>query len=257
MPDWSANQYLRFADERTRPCRDLIAQIQLDQVRSIIDLGCGPANSTEVLRGRWPDARIEGLDNSPAMVNTARGRFPELTFTCAAIEDWATNSSDTYDLVFSNAALQWIDDHPRILPQLLGRVNPGGALAFQMPAITDAPAQRLIRDMAHSGNWNFTQPLHDWHSLPIASYYDILAPHVPRLDLWQTEYQHILDGPESIVEWYKGTGLRPFLNALGTDADRDQFLAEYLEAVRKSYPRRSDGKVIFAFRRIFVLATRD
>jgi trans-aconitate 2-methyltransferase len=157
-------------------------------------------------------------------------------------------------VVFSNAALQWVPDHADLLPRLPARVAPGGALAIQIPAATDFPAQRLIRELAASPAWNgcFSVKPRDWHCEPPGFYYDTLSPYFARIDLWLTDYFHVMDGPEAIVEWYRGTGLRPFLDAL-TTGDRERFTAEYLESLRQYYPKQADGRILFPFRRLFVV----
>jgi trans-aconitate 2-methyltransferase len=258
MSAWSATQYLRFADERTRPCRDLVARIGITQARRVIDLGCGPGNSTAVLAGRWPDAELTGLDSSPEMLAAAGRDYPAMRWIHGEIAAWANAEGPEFDLVFSNAALQWVDNHQLVFPALLRRVASGGVLAIQVPAASNTPGQRIIREMGASSEWRarFTSPPVDWRSEPPSIYYDALAPHAARLDLWQTEYLHVLDGPEGIVEWYRATGLRPFLGALATDDDRADFLREYLERVREAYPPRVDGRVLFPFLRTFVIAYR-
>jgi trans-aconitate 2-methyltransferase len=251
MPNWNAARYLRYANERTQPCRDLAARIEVHAPRTVIDLGCGPGNSTAVLAARWPDAAIAGLDNSAAMLESARRDYPSLTWVERSMVEWVDEPGPAYDVVFSNAALQWAPDHAALFPKLLGRSE---VLAVQMPAAGNAPAQRLIREIAAR---RIAQPVADWHTHDPGFYYDVLAPLCGRLDLWETEYVHVLDGPEAIVEWYRGTGLRPFLSALPDDSARAAFLAEYLDAIRPYYPRRPDGNVLFPFRRLFLLAIRN
>ena len=241
---WNAGQYLRFADERTQPCRDLAARVSVAQVHSVVDLGCGPGNSTVVLAERWPAAELTGLDNSPEMLRAAAAAHPEWNWVEGDIATWAAGPAGLHDVVFSNAALQWTPDHAVVLPNLLTHVAAGGALAFQMPAY-DGPAHRLLREMAGP-------VAGDWHTHDIAYYYDVLAPHSSRLDLWETEYQHIMEDHSAIVEWYKSTGLRPYLAALGDGEARERFLADYLTGIERIYPRRPDGRVLFPFRRIFL-----
>ena len=253
MPAWSAAQYLKFGDERTRPSRDLVARIEVAQPARVIDLGCGPGNSTEVLAERWPAAEITGLDNSRRMIEAARAAHPERRWLEADVAAWAAEEGGaTFDVVFSNAALQWLPDHASLLPRLMRRVAPGGALAFQMPA-HDAPAHCLMRSLAEARALRVA----DWHSHDPAFYYDVLAAGCARVDLWETEYQHVMAGAEGIVEWYRGTGLRPFLDALGTDVERERFTVEFLEGMRQAYPKRADGRVLFPFRRVFAIACRD
>jgi trans-aconitate 2-methyltransferase len=256
MPKWDAEQYLRFDDERTRPCRELAARVAVVVPDRVIDLGCGPGNSTAVLAERWPNSELTGLDSSSEMIAAARRAHSRLGWSVGDIADWANENGQNYDIVFSNAALQWVDDHPAVFPKLLSRVAPGGALAIQMPGNYDAPAHRIMRELAASTVWRDRFPtggVLEWHVHDLATYYDILAP-AAAVDIWQTEYLHILADPAAIVEWYKGTGLRPFLDALVDDDQRAEFLAQYLQRIQHAYPARSDGRVIFPFRRLFLIA---
>jgi len=257
MPTWNPDQYLKFSDERTRPCRDLAARIAIERPRRIIDLGCGPGNSTAVLAEHWPGADIAGIDNSADMVAKARASYPAINWSVGDIAVWAESAGETYDIVFSNAALQWVPDHAVLFPKLLNRASPGGALAAQMPANLDAPAQAIMRDLAQSGRWrDRLAAVRNWFSHDFDFYYDALAPHAAALELWSCEYVAKMNGVEGIVEWYRGTGLRPYLDALGEGTESDAFLAEYLTLLRPAYRTHSDGKVIFPFRRIFVVAYR-
>lgn len=258
MPNWNPAQYLRFEDERTRPCHDLANRIALAAPSRIVDLGCGPGNSTRVLAARWPDASITGLDSSAGMIAAARAAHPSYKWEQSEIGDWSAGAAPAFDLVFSNAALQWVGDHAAIFPRLFARVASGGALAVQMPSRYESPAHRVTRELAASDEWrDHFRDVADWHSHDITFYYDLLAPLAGRTDFWVTEYLHVLAGPEGIVEWYKGTGLRPYLNSLDTPMLRDRFLAQYLDGIRAAYPRRADGRVAFPFRRIFLIAYRE
>jgi trans-aconitate 2-methyltransferase len=191
------------------------------------------------------------------MIAAARRAEPRLAWRVGDIAAWANENGDAYDVVFSNAALQWVDDHAAVLPKLYYHVAPAGALAIQMPGNYDAPAHAIMRELAASRAWRDRFPadgVREWHVHDLAAYYDILAPVADTVDIWQTEYLHILADPAAIVEWYKGTGLRPFLDALANDDQRADFLAHYLERTHKAYPARSDGRVIFPFRRLFLIA---
>jgi trans-aconitate 2-methyltransferase len=257
MPTWGPEQYLRFEEERTRPCRDLMARIPADDARGVIDLGCGPGNSTAVLGERWPRAKITGLDNSTAMLELARQKFPQHEWIVGDIAEWAASTGAKHDVVFSNAAMQWLADHQAVCPRLLQRVRAGGVLAIQVPANMDAPAHQIMRDLAWSSTWrDYFAPggVREWYVHDAAFYYDVLSNSTKRLDLWETEYIHVMPDAESIGEWYKGSGLRPFLDVLPDDDCRDRFLRDYVSAVRGVYTTRADGRVLFPFRRLFLVA---
>jgi trans-aconitate 2-methyltransferase len=250
VPTWNADQYLKFAEERTRPCRDLAAAIAKSNARRVIDLGCGPGNSTAVLAERWPDANIDGLDKATSMIDVARAEQPKRRWIVRDISDWAANEHEQFDVVFSNAALQWVDNHEWLFLRLLQRVSPGGALAVQIPADFNAPPHQLMRELAPPGS----KPKH-WHSHDPAFYYDLLAPHAVRVNIWETVYQHVVPDADAIVEWYKGSGLRPYMEACKTDVERDEFLTEYTRRIRSLYAERPDGRVLFPFKRLFIVAS--
>lgn len=265
MPHWDADQYLQFSEERTRPCRELAARVAVESPRQVIDLGCGPGNSTLVLAERWPGALLTGVDSSAEMIEAARRgwpatRTPAPNWTVGDISHWKAGADGPCDVVFSNAALQWVPDHAALYPHLLAQVAPGGALAVQVPYNLDAPPHRIAREIAASPTWRDRFPpegVREWHVHDVAYYYDLLALHATRIDLWETEYVQVMPATEAIVEWYKGTGLRPFLQALSSADDRDRYLAAYLEALRADYPPRIDGRVLFPFRRLFLIAYRN
>jgi trans-aconitate 2-methyltransferase len=249
MPTWNADQYMKFGDDRTQPCRDLAARVSLPDVRTVVDIGCGPGNSTQVIADRWPQAVITGVDNSASMIDAARRDHPQYRWIVSDITEWASGGGPQFDIVFSNATLHWVPDHDALYPKVLARVAPGGAFAAQSPSNLDSLAQRLMREVAPGG-----LRVKEWYTHPRGFYYDLLAPLSAHLDLWETEYLHILPNADAIVEWYKGTGLRPFLEALSSDVDREQFLSEYLQRIRAAYRPQADGKVLFPFRRLFVVA---
>jgi trans-aconitate 2-methyltransferase len=226
----------------------LAARIELDAPASIVDLGCGPGNSTEVIAARFPGAAITGLDSSSAMIATARTKHPDWNWETGEIAEWASGS-ERFDLLFSNAALQWVGDHARVLPRLLER---GRVLAVQIPGNWDATAHRLMRELA--SRFQMLENVREWYSHDETFYYDLLAPRCSRLDLWVTEYLHVMPDADAIVEWYRGTGLRPFLEALPDESARERFVAEYREMIRAAFLPRPDGRVVFPFRRLFFVA---
>ena len=255
---WDSAQYLRFESERTLPCRDLARRVELDAPRRVVDLGCGPGNSTAVLRDRWPRARIVGVDSSAEMLVRARESAVEAEWTLADVRTWRPRTR--VDLVFSNAALQWVPDHPQAIPRIWRWVAPGGAFAFQVPARSE-PTPAWVRAMAtvqRRPRWHriLERRAEETPVLPPASYYDLLASAARRIDLWDTEYHHVLDGPVAVVEWIRGTALRPWLTQLTEEADRAALLAELTREIARAYPPRRDGKVVFPFLRRFVVAYR-
>jgi trans-aconitate 2-methyltransferase len=252
MP-WDADAYLRFGDERTRPAVDLAARIAVPAPGTVVDLGCGPGNSTAVLRRRWPDARVSGVDASPEMIAAARRAHPEHDWLCADIRAWSPGAA--VDVVFSNATLHWLGEHPALVRRLFGFVAPGGALAFQIPSDAQALVRRLVHEVADDPAWSarMTAARTALTMERPEVYYDALAEVATRMDLWETEYAHVMDEPRAIVEWMASTGMRPFLEPLAT-AERDRFTAMLLARVEKGYPRRRDGRVLFPFRRLFVIA---
>ncbi|WP_296580771.1 trans-aconitate 2-methyltransferase [Xanthobacter sp.] len=257
MPaDWNASQYLKFEDQRTRPARDLLAAVPLQSAAFVVDLGCGPGNSTEILAQRFPGAELLGLDTSPAMLEAARARLPGVTF---ALGDASTFTlPKPADLIYANAVLQWVPDHATLLPRLVSLLAPGGVLAVQMPDNLEEPSHVAMRETAMAGPWADTL-----HAATRAravlpepgGYYDMLKPHAGAVDVWHTIYNHPLDGIPAIVEWVKGTGLRPFIDPLEGD-ERTQFLEEYAARLADAYLPRVDGKVLLAFPRFFIVAVK-
>jgi trans-aconitate 2-methyltransferase len=256
IEDWNARQYLKFEDERTRPPRDLLAQVPLASPRRVIDLGCGPGNSTALLLERYPQARVIGLDSSADMLRQARERLPNCEFAEADLADWSPR--ERTDLLFANAVFQWVPDHPTVLRRLLAALPAGGVLAVQMPDNTEEPALALMREAAARGPWavQLASAAAARDDLPTpAAYYDLLSPLCSHLDIWHTVYNHVMAGPEAIVEWFKGSGLRPFLSPLDDDM-RGNFVADYTARIARAYPRRHDGRVLLRFPRLFIVATR-
>jgi trans-aconitate 2-methyltransferase len=252
--DWSPATYLKFEDERTRAAIDLLAHAPLETARRVVDIGCGPGNSTELLVARYPGADVLGIDNSPAMLEEARRRLPAARFEAADAASWLPDPD--VDLVFANATYQWVRDHFAQLPKVLGALRPGAVLAVQMPDNRAEPTHRLMVEVAEDGRWA-TRLAHTSraHLPPASAYYDALAPLAARFDIWRTAYQHPLADAAAIVEFVRSTGLRPFLDALGED-ERTAFVADYTARIAAAYPPRADGKVLLAFPRLFFVARR-
>jgi len=261
---WSADQYLAFEDERTRPARDLLAALPPIAARRAIDIGCGPGNSTKLLARRFPDAVVSGLDSSSDMIDAARRRLPGLSFEVSAIERWleggneAEPGGEKFDVILANAVLQWVPEHHQVLSALVNRLAPGGALAVQVPDNFNEPAHYLMREIADSGSWAKRLKAVDGRTAisTAETYHAQLRASGCAADVWRTTYYHRLAGGTSaVVKWFKGTGLRPFLDALDA-GDREAFLARYRAAMAVAYPQQGDGAVLLPFPRLFLVAVR-
>jgi trans-aconitate 2-methyltransferase len=256
---WSAKQYVTFEDERTRPVRDLLAALPAIEVRNAIDIGCGPGNSTELLAARFPNASVSGIDTSPDMIAAARTRLPGLRFELEDIKRWISKNAANdaaVDVILANAVLQWVPDHAKVLPALIAKLAPGGGLAVQMPDNLEEPAHRLMREIAADGPWaaKLAATVIARSSLgPAKWYYELLRASGCKADIWRTTYSHVLSGgAAAVVEWFMGSGLRPFIAPLD-GAERAEFLARYQSAVALAYPAMSDGSVLLPFPRLFIV----
>lgn len=252
---WDPSQYLKFADHRLRPAIDLLARIDADSPRRVVDLGCGAGNVTALLAARWPGAAVTGVDPSEAMLARARADHPTLAFTAADAGGWSADPP--VDVLYSNAALHWLGDHDALFPRLFAQVAPGGWLAVQMPRNFGAPSHTSVADAAQDGAWaDRIAPM--LAPPPVdepAAYVRRLAPMAAALDVWETEYLQILEGENPVAEWTKGTWLRPFLDAL-EEPERSGFEAAYRARVAAAYPKGPDGRTAFPFRRLFLVARR-
>ncbi|MBI3453195.1 MAG: trans-aconitate 2-methyltransferase [Rhodospirillales bacterium] len=254
MTRWDPDQYLQFADHRLRPALELMARIPLAECRTIWDLGCGAGNVTRLLAERWPGAKVTGVDSSAEMLAKARP-IAGVEWTTGDIGQWRPPAPA--DLVFSNAALHWLDDHRGLFARLIAGVVKGGVLAVQMPRNFAALSHTLLYETARRQPWaaKLTPLLRKTPVSAPQDYYDWLAPHAASLDIWETEYLHVLAGDNAVVEWTKGTAVRPFLDALDA-GEQSAFLAAYTERMAAAYPQRSDGTTLFPFRRLFIVARK-
>lgn len=256
MTNWNANLYLQFANERTQPSLDLIGRIKVADPTRIIDLGCGPGNSTAMLRQRWPHANLIGLDSSPEMIGSASQTYPTEQWVLADIATWKADT--LFDLVFSNATLQWLPDHECLFPQLFAQVASGGALAVQLPAHEQSPLHQVTLDVADDPLWcdRMSAAQQALTRESPSFYYDVLEAIATHIDLWETEYYHQMESPQSILNWVRATGLRPFLAALETEEEKQRFEQLVLEDYTQAYPPQKDGRILFPFRRLFMIAYR-
>jgi trans-aconitate 2-methyltransferase len=252
MTTWDPTQYLRFSDHRLRPAIDLVGRIDHPSPKRIADLGCGAGGPTMLLAERWPAASITAIDSSPDMLAHAPNH-DHIDWVEGDIETWDPPSPQ--DVLFSNATIHWLDDHDRVFPRLMAHLAPDGVLAIQMPRNHAEPSHRRLAETARSPRWaeRFEHLLREYPVHDPAEYHAILRPLATSLDVWETIYQQELTGENAVANWAKGSVVRPFLHALGDDAE--DFFADYAERLRDDYPVQSDGVTLFPFRRLFIVAT--
>ncbi|EMK5830241.1 trans-aconitate 2-methyltransferase [Citrobacter sedlakii] len=250
MSDWNPSLYMQYGAERSRPAAELLTRITHEHVQSVVDLGCGPGNSTALLRHRWPDAVIVGVDSSPSMLNEARKALPDCQFIEADIRDF--HAATAPDVLYANASLQWIDDHYTLFPRLVSLLNSHGVLAVQMPDNTLEPSHVLMREVAYEQNY----PNRGREPLPgVHAYYDILSEAGCEVDIWRTTYYHQMPSHQAIIDWVSATGLRPWLQDLNEPAQK-RYLARYHALLQEQYPLQEDGQILLAFPRLFMVARR-
>jgi trans-aconitate 2-methyltransferase len=247
---WDPTQYGRYAGQRSRPFFDLVSRIEAEAPKSVVDLGCGTGELTVTLKDRWPQATVRGIDSSQEMIE----RAPSASGVSFALGDAANFDATGTDVVVSNALLQWVPEHDRLLIAWAEQLNPGGWLAFQVPSNFSAPSHRLMRGLAESPEWHarLHGVLRADPVLQPPQYLDLLATQGMTVEAWQTEYLHVLQGQNPVLEWVRGTGLRPVLNAL-SEIEAEQFCATYAAMLNEAYPPQPYGTV-FGFLRTFVVA---
>lgn len=258
---WDAGRYLRYADERGRPFVDLVARVGAAEPAVVVDLGCGPGNMTARLADRWPGAKVIGVDSSEEMVARARAEAarPGVEFRLGDLRDWAPD--EPVDVIVSAATLHWVPGHLELLPRLLGELAPAGWFAFQVPGNFGHPSHVLMRELATSERWKerlagavAASPSSEEPSAYLRHLLDQRLRPVGSVDVWETTYLHVLSGPDPVLEWVRGTGLRPVLDALrDSPGETEEFLAAYAALLRAAYPPDASGRIFFPFRRIFVV----
>ena len=256
MTQWDSALYLKYEQERTQPSRDLAARLPQKGVARVLDVGCGPGNSTHVLRRHYPGAYVLGVDGSEDMVGRARQTYPQENWQVCKAPDGFRRLPHDFDVVFSNACIQWIPSHHTLVPAMMELIRPGGMLAVQVPMNFHEPVHRIIEAVVHSAKWNgsFSEK-RIFHTLAPEEYYALLSGISSNVFLWQTTYYHIMDSVEDILDWYRGTGLRPYLEQLGPD-EKDSFEGDIRRLLGESYPAQKNGKIIFRFPRFFFTAVK-
>ena len=255
MAQWSSEQYLKFKKQRTQPAVDLAKRIADKNPRAVLDIGCGPGNSTSVLKKAFPEARVVGIDSSPEMIEKAKASCADIEFRLCDITADLENL-EKYDVIFSNACLQWVPGHRTLIPALLGKLNNGGVLAVQIPMNYKEPLFVVENEVLSEPRWGFAgKEIRTIATLPPEEYFNILASCANDFDIWETVYYHRMPSVEAMVEWIKGTNLRPYLNAL--DAENAKKLeAEITDRAAKVYTKQENGEYIFKFRRFFFIAEK-
>ena len=258
---WDPGQYHKYTDHRLRPALELLARVPIGDASLVYDLGCGSGNVTRLIAERFAGARVVGVEISSEMLAKAAEARSRIEWMQADVADWAPERAP--ELIYSNAALHWIDDHATLFPRLFGFVAPGGCLAVQMPLSFSMPSHVLMRETLANGGVDGSRLGDEALAAAVArkwvldagEHYDLLAPEASSLDVWETEYIQRLEGDDPVFEWVKATGLRPILNGLD-GADRARFIEVYRERLRRAYPRRAGGHTLYPFRRLFMVATR-
>lgn len=255
--DWNPELYLKYHNERTQPSIDLISRINFPNPRNIIDIGCGPGNSTQILVDRWPKSKIIGIDNSPAMIQKAKSDFPKQKWKIMDANN--IDTEEQFDIVFSNATIQWLPNHESLLKNLKKLVSEQGILAVQIPLFWDMPIGKSISQISQNDNWKtLTSEVSKLFTIHNSSfYYDQLSKLFGSVEIWETDYIHILDSQLSILEMIKSTGLKPFLEKLESDSDKNRFEKEVFSEIIVEYPTQKNGKVLFPFKRLFFKASNN
>ena len=253
MKDWNSNQYTKFEKERTQPSVDLINRINIIP-DSILDIGCGPGNSTNQLFRRFPKADMLGIDSSDNMLDKAEKSYPNLKF-CKCIVPDDIESIGNFDLIFSNACLHWIPNHKNLFPKLMKKLNNGGILAVQMPLVQNAMFYKILGELILSDKWKKLRDVSIFHNLEPYETYDILSGISSDVTMWDTTYYHVVPSHSSVIDWYKGSGLRPYLDMLD-ESEKSDFLCELLEMIKKNFPVQADNSVILKMPRLFFTAVK-
>ncbi len=255
MNDWNSKKYLQFEKERTQPVKDLISRIELTNPSKIIDIGCGPGNSTNELQKKWKNADIIGLDNSPNMIEKANKSMANIKWI---LQDANTELEDLgkFDIVFSNAAIQWMPNHEKLIPKLFNMVEDKGVLAVQLPNTSNMPVHIALKSISSNDKWSQyfdgSTSQQSRHNIPF--YYDVISSLTSELYIWEVNYFHVMENHHKIIEWYESTGMKPYLERLHTEELQAEFKHDMLVEISKHYPTQKNGRILFKFKREFFLA---
>ena len=256
MLDWNPEQYEKFIKDRTQPAIDLANKLEVKEAKRILDLGCGTGNSTKILKDRFPNARVIGADNSDDMLAKAKKTHPDIEFVSLDVGGDLSEVKGKFDIVFSNACLQWIPNHEILLPKLMSLLRRGGILAVQVPIQSEHPVHIIMNELVTSAKWKDKLLQRNYNNLSTCEYYDALSGISDDFEMWETIYCHRMPSYESIIEWYKGTGLRPYLEQL-SETDAEDFVSDVYRELKNRYKIQRNGEIMFRFPRLFFIAKRD
>lgn len=256
MSDWNSNQYLKFKKERTQPSIDLVNTINLENPHRIIDIGCGPGNSTAVLKNRFPQAWVLGVDFSPNMVEKAKADYPDIDFMLFDVSKDFEKINEKFDVVFSNACIQWVPNHKQLLSDMMNILNPNGVLAVQVPVNFEGPIHKIMVNVSSRKEWQEKFGIvREFYTLKENEYFDILSDISSDFSIWKTIYMHRMSSHQSIIEWYKSTGMKEYLAVL-SNKDKIKFEKAVFKEVERQYPVQKNGEIIFRFPRLFFTAVK-
>ena len=256
MPNWNPIQYEKFIKDRTQPAIDLANRLEEFAPNSILDLGCGPGNSTKVLKDIFPNVKIIGADNSDEMLKKARELYSDIEFINLDVNNDLHKVNEKFDIVFSNACIQWLPNHSSLLPKLMTLLNPNGVLAIQIPMQREHPVHMIINELKNTTKWSKKITPRQYNNLTTEEYFDVLSDISNDFEIWETTYCHRMPNYESIIEWYKGTGLRPYLEQL-TESDTDDFVNDVFIKLKQRYKMQNNGEILFRFPRLFFMVRKS
>lgn len=256
MSDWNSEQYLKFKKDRTQPSIDLANRLDSENPHRIIDIGCGPGNSTAVLKKRYPDAYVLGVDFSPNMIEKAKSEHSDIDFMLFDATKDFDKLDEKFDIVFSNACIQWVPNHKKLLADMMSILNPDGIMAIQVPMNFEEPIHKILTELVTGEKWSEHFNPRIFYTLTESEYFDILSGLTENFEIWKTTYGHRMPSHNSIVEWYKSTGMKPYLDVLN-DAEQEEFIADVMTELKKDYPIQANGEILFRFPRLFMLAKKQ
>lgn len=256
MANWNPIQYEKFIKDRTQPAVDLINRLEGLNPVSILDLGCGPGNSTKILKDKFPNVKVIGADNSDEMLDKAKELYPDIEFINLDANGDFHELSEKFDIFFSNACIQWLPNHRKLLPKLMTLLKPNGILAIQIPMQREHPVHIIINELVNTAKWNDKLTPRQYNNLTTEEYFDVLSDISNNFEMWETTYCHRMPSYESIIEWYKGTGLRPYLEQLSKN-DADEFVNDVYNKLKQCYKFQKNGEILFRFPRLFFIARKN